>query len=99
MDEEFSNYRTNNTTKILNDMNRNNSSLAIADINKYFWLFRGNFSRYVCVCMYEKRWSWWNIWSPLKCIQNIKLNLEATAREIATAQSRLLKLYTEELSS
>jgi hypothetical protein len=29
----------------------------------------------------------------------MKLNLEATAREIATAQSRLLKLYTEELSS
>ena len=25
------------------------------------------------------------------CIQNIKLNLEATAREIATAQSQLLK--------
>jgi len=33
------------------------------------------------------------------CIQNIKLNLEATAHEIATAQSQLLKLYTEELSS
>lgn len=34
--EEFSNYRTNNITKILNDMNRNNSSLATANINKYF---------------------------------------------------------------
>lgn len=27
------------------------------------------------------------------CIQNVKLNLEATARETATAQSQLLKLY------
>ena len=27
------------------------------------------------------------------CIQNIKLNLEATAYETATAQSLLLKLY------
>lgn len=27
--------RMNNTTKILNDMNRNDSCLAIADINKY----------------------------------------------------------------
>jgi len=86
--------RMNNTTKILNDMNRNDSSLAIADVNKHSDCSRRLLS--VCVCMYVGHDE---VWSPLMCIQNIKLNLEATARETATAQSQLLKLYTEELSS
>jgi len=34
MDMKSLTARTNNRTKILNDMNKNDSSLAIADINK-----------------------------------------------------------------
>jgi len=76
-------------------MNRN-GSLVIADISISILTVRGDFTRYVYVYMYVGHNE---VWSPLMCIQNIKLNLEATAREIATAQSQLLKLYTEELSS
>jgi len=51
MDMKSLTARTNNRTKILNDMNKNDSSLAIADINKYSDYFEAtSLGIYVYAC-------------------------------------------------
>lgn len=65
--------KMNNTTKILNDMNRNDSFLAIAD--KYSdWFEATSLGMYVYTC--TKNVDRDEVWSPLMCNKISNLNLK-----------------------